>query len=77
LIQFILFYYFWKGTYGLLGIFNFFNFILILFLAHKEATLFPGRKDYSPWRIDPYTRPIPGWMRECKQKLAPIFVLVD
>jgi hypothetical protein len=31
----------------------------------------------SPWRIDPYTHPIPGWMRECKQKLAPIFVLVD
>jgi hypothetical protein len=30
-----------------------------------------------PWRIDPYTRPIPGWMKECKQKPAPIFVLVE
>jgi hypothetical protein len=31
----------------------------------------------GPWRIDPYTRPVPGWMRECKQKPTPIFVLVD
>jgi hypothetical protein len=29
----------------------------------------------GPWRIDPYTRPIPRWMRECKLKPAPIFVL--
>ena len=34
-----------------------------------------------PWRIDPYTQSIKGWirgwMRECKQKQAPIFVLVN
>jgi hypothetical protein len=24
-----------------------------------------------------YTRPVKGWMRECKQKHAPIFILDD
>jgi hypothetical protein len=29
-----------------------------------------------PLRIDPYTCPLRGWMRECKQKSIPIFVVV-
>jgi hypothetical protein len=32
---------------------------------------------YGPWRIDPYTHPAPGSIMKCKQKPAPIFVLVD
>jgi hypothetical protein len=31
----------------------------------------------SPWRISQYTCPVRRRMRECKQKLAPIFDLVD
>jgi hypothetical protein len=29
--------------------------------------------EHGPWRIDPYTCPVRGWMRKCKSKSYPCF----
>jgi hypothetical protein len=34
-------------------------------------------QDVGLWRIDLYTCSVGGWMKECKQKLVPNFVLFD